>query len=91
MGLHKYHFHPNPNDYCRLSYKRNNYFEVLDLLSSDIISEHDDEDGAIISKHGDELEFTFGAPLRMPGMYYSKEVSFAFDLNIYWTNFVKTG
>ena len=42
-------------------------------------------------KHGDELEFTFGSPLRMPGMYYSKEVSFAFDLNIYWTNFVKTG
>ena len=36
--------------------REDNYFEVLDLLSSDIISEHDDEDGAIISKHGDELE-----------------------------------
>ena len=43
------------------------------------------------TKHGDELEFTFGRPLKAPAMYTVSEIDFANDIMTYWTNFVKTG
>jgi acetylcholinesterase len=42
-------------------------------------------------KHGDELEFTFGTPLRNPHLYNANEIKLARDIIIYWTNFAKTG
>ena len=43
------------------------------------------------SKHGDELEFTFGVPLQNPGLYSAAEIKFSRDILTYWTNFVKNG
>lgn len=43
------------------------------------------------SKHGDEIEFTFGIPLQDPKKYSAKEIKFARDIMTYWTNFVKNG
>ena len=43
------------------------------------------------SKHGDELEFTFGVPLKTPKLYSAQEIKFARDIITYWTNFVKNG
>merc|ERR1711971_397126 len=43
------------------------------------------------SKHGDELEFTFGVPLRSPKLYSAQEIKFSRDIITYWTNFAKNG
>ena len=43
------------------------------------------------SKHADELEFTFGVPLRKPQKYSAHEIKFTRDIITYWTNFVKNG
>ena len=43
------------------------------------------------SKHGDELEFTFGLPLKKPKEYSAQEIKFTRDIITYWTNFVKNG
>ena len=43
------------------------------------------------SKHGDELEYTFGTPIRHSRNYTFDEVKLSNDIITYWTNFVKTG
>ena len=43
------------------------------------------------SKHGDEIEFTFGVPSQNPKPYTASEIEFSKDLITYWTNFAKTG
>ena len=43
------------------------------------------------SKHGDEIEFTFGLPLQEPKQYSAAEIKFSRDILTYWTNFVKNG
>jgi cholinesterase len=43
------------------------------------------------AKHGSELEFTFGIPLKTPKEYSANEIKFARDIITYWTNFVKNG
>ena len=43
------------------------------------------------TKHGDELEFTFGHPLSAPEKYTVSELKLATEIVTYWTNFVKAG
>ena len=43
------------------------------------------------SKHFDEIEFTFGHPLKNPRNYSANEIKMARDIITYWTNFVKNG
>ena len=43
------------------------------------------------SKHGDEIEMTFGAPLQNPRNYKSNEIKFSRDIITYWLNFIQNG
>jgi len=43
------------------------------------------------SKHGDEIEFSFGLPLKSPELYSAQEIKFSRDIITYWTNFAKNG
>lgn len=43
------------------------------------------------SKHGDEIEFTFGGPVNFPEKYESNEIKLSNDIVSYWLNFIKYG
>ena len=43
------------------------------------------------SKHGDEIEMTFGVPLQNPRNYKSNEIKFSQDIITYWLNFIQNG
>ncbi|XP_059086182.1 cholinesterase-like [Tigriopus californicus] len=43
------------------------------------------------SKHGDEIEFVFGSPLKNNSLYNGDELSLTETMMTYWLNFIKTG